>query len=65
MGLEQTAPVFISCISSYMLVCGSGLFAAIATRGIAAQKDETADNDDNSDPYSAIPKKKQYDGETF
>ena len=59
-GLEQTAPVFFSCIASYMVVCGSGLFAAIASRGIRKKEP-----DSEEDPYSALPKKKLYDEGEF
>jgi hypothetical protein len=43
-----------------MVVCGSGLFAAIASRGI--KKQETSANPDE-DPYSALPKKRQFEEE--
>jgi hypothetical protein len=38
-----------------MVVCGSGLFAAIASRGVAKKLPSPEE-----DPYSAIPKKKVY-----
>jgi len=39
-GLYQTAPIFIATITSYTLVCGSGLFGALAARATAqAQAD--------------------------
>lgn len=31
-GLYQTAPIFISAITSYTVICGSGVFAALANR---------------------------------
>ena len=31
-GLYQTAPIFIATITSYTLICGSGLFGALASR---------------------------------
>lgn len=37
-GLGQIAPIFISVLTSYMIVCGSGLFAAIAERQQAREK---------------------------
>lgn len=35
-GLYQTVPLFIAVITSYLLVCGSGLFRALADRGESA-----------------------------
>ena len=34
-GLYQTIPIFICVITSYTVVCGSGLFKALADRGKA------------------------------
>jgi hypothetical protein len=56
-GLEQTSVVFVAGVSSYMVVCGSGLFAAIASRGVARKKQLSPDE---QDPLSVIPKKKVY-----
>ena len=38
-GLYQTAPIFVSTITAYTLVCGSGLFGALVAR---AQKNAQA-----------------------
>jgi hypothetical protein len=44
-GLYQTAPIFLTCIVSYTLVVGSGLFGAMARRGNAqAQDDKNSEN---------------------
>ena len=36
-GLYQTIPIFICVITSYTVVCGSGLFKALVDRGQAKQ----------------------------
>jgi H+/Cl- antiporter ClcA len=40
-GLYQTAPIFMSAITSYTIICGSGLFAALANR--SREKQEALD----------------------
>jgi H+/Cl- antiporter ClcA len=54
-GLEQTAPVFVCAITSYMVVCGSGLFAAIASRGIKKGVSQAEDSRD----YDALGRKEK------
>ena len=44
-GLYQTAPIFVSTITAYTLVCGSGLFGALVAR---AQKNAQAPSTVNS-----------------
>ena len=38
-GLYQTAPIFISTIVSYTIVCGTGLFGAMQARGNQQHED--------------------------
>lgn len=42
-GLYQTAPIFVSTITAYTLVCGSGLFGALVSRAKNAQTQAEAD----------------------
>ena len=49
-GLYQTVPIYVACVTSYTIVCGSGIFTALQMRAIkqaeAAEKAK-AERDDS------------------
>ena len=55
-GLEQTAPIFIASITSYLVVVGSGVFKAIQTRAQAGRASMSEEPDEAQ--YDAFPPKK-------
>ena len=38
-GLYQTVPIYVACVSSYTLVCGSGIFTALQMRALKQAED--------------------------
>ena len=57
-GLEQTAPIFIAATTSYCIVVGSGVFAALQSRAAARASESTAAGNDSA---WADVEGKQYD----
>ena len=41
-GLYQTVPIYVSIVTSYLIVCGSGLFRKLADRGDALAAERKA-----------------------
>lgn len=52
-GLYQTAPIFITTITSYTIVCGSGIFGALASRNQQSSIQEKNPSTDGSAKPSA------------
>mgnify|MGYP003388184999 CR=1 FL=1 len=44
-GIYQTVPIYIACITSYCVICGSGLFRILANRGNDAAAARKSDNE--------------------
>lgn len=58
-GLEQTAPIFIASVTSYLVVVGSGVFHAIQSRAQARQSEIEADADEAQFSGFGLPKKEE------